>query len=257
MEHVLSSQFRFKGVVKHLAIYVVFALILVWLMPLVKPIVLRTTKPERPAYWPLGIVVHHSDTPFRIKGKFVDASLLDRFHKQRGFSREYEGKVYHIAYHYVILPDGTIQKGRPDYCIGAHAGNTYYNKHYLGVCLIGAFDPSSPFFGHGSAKSPTSAQMSALQSLCVKLCVKYEIPVQNIIRHRDANWTYCPGRYMPFGHFMQVMRKQLPEDLQNNKASVSARIAPKMHKSQNNNEGITHSLSELYTVVLNAFTIQR
>ena len=51
----------------------------------------------------------------------INAARLEEIHKKRGFGIEFEGKKYHIAYHYVILPDGTIEKGRPDHCEGAHA----------------------------------------------------------------------------------------------------------------------------------------
>lgn len=219
---------------------------------MIKPVALHICKHSRPSYWPLGIVVHHSDTPFRIKGKFVDAKMLDRFHAQRGFSKIYEGKVYHVAYHYVILPNGTVEHGRPDFCVGAHSGKTFYNKHYLGICLIGSFDPSSPYFGRGSATQPTAAQMAALQKLCVELCMKYEFPIENIIRHRDTNATYCPGRYMPFGHFMQAMRKQAPNEPKGPNYSISTSIGANSEYLQKSNEGINHINVEKYHVVSNA-----
>ncbi|MHB1460312.1 MAG: peptidoglycan recognition protein family protein [Armatimonadota bacterium] len=218
---------------------------------MIKPIVFRLYKPARPADWPLGIVVHHSDTPFRIKGEFVDAKMLDRFHAQRGFSKLYKGKLYHIAYHYVILPDGTVQHGRPDKCAGAHSGKAFYNKHYLGVCLIGSFDPSSPFFGKSSATQPTAAQMTALQSLCVQLIRKYEIPVENVIRHRDTNSTYCPGRYMPFGHFMLALRKELVIEHITGDTGIYTSILPNMRHSDQSKEGNRHTGSENYHVVKN------
>src|SRR5262249_11888219 len=61
---------------------------------------------------PAGIIIHHSDTPGVIHGKYVGAALIDRSHKRRGFSTHYRGKFYHIGYHYVIREDGVIEPGR-------------------------------------------------------------------------------------------------------------------------------------------------
>ncbi|GIV16153.1 MAG: hypothetical protein KatS3mg022_1588 [Armatimonadota bacterium] len=66
--------------------------------------------PARPPM-PEGILIHHSATPFRLKGRIVDAKKIDEMHRQRGFSIVCNQKTYHIGYHYVILPDGRIQPG--------------------------------------------------------------------------------------------------------------------------------------------------
>src|ERR1700722_13695431 len=62
---------------------------------------------------PPGILIHHSDTPAKLHGVTFNAAALDRIAQERGFSITFEGKTYHISYHYVILPDGTIETGRP------------------------------------------------------------------------------------------------------------------------------------------------
>src|SRR5439155_5178558 len=81
---------------------------------------------------PVGIVIHHSAVPMYFQGTPVNADALDKLHALRGYGGFYCGKPYHIRYHYVILPDGTIQNGRPDGCRGAHARG--YNS-YIGICL--------------------------------------------------------------------------------------------------------------------------
>ena len=40
-----------------------------------------------------------------------------------------------IGYHKIILRDGTIENGRPEYWMGAHVKGK--NNKSLGVCLIG------------------------------------------------------------------------------------------------------------------------
>lgn len=70
------------------------------------------------------LVVHCSDSP---QGRGDNAQTIHRWHVERGFDC--------IGYHKVILEDGTIEDGRPEYIRGAHVKN--YNWCSLGVCLIG------------------------------------------------------------------------------------------------------------------------
>src|SRR5580700_1568911 len=68
------------------------------------------TVPTGPLYPdPPGILIHHSDTPAKLHGTTFNAATLDRIAKKRGFAVTFEGKTYHISYHYIILQDGTIQ----------------------------------------------------------------------------------------------------------------------------------------------------
>ena len=71
---------------------------------------------------PAGIVIHHTATGAAVEGHRVDADRIARWHERRGFSAEYRGEVYHIGYHYVILPDGALQRGRPEWMLGADEG---------------------------------------------------------------------------------------------------------------------------------------
>ena len=70
------------------------------------------------------IVIHCSATK---EGVNVSAATIDTWHKRRGWNG--------IGYHKVICRNGTIQNGRPEYWIGAHAKGV--NQNSLGVCLIG------------------------------------------------------------------------------------------------------------------------
>ena len=68
-------------------------------------------------------IIHCSDSP---QGRGDNAETIHRWHKERGFDG--------IGYHYVILEDGTIENGRPEYWSGAHAKG---HNEALGICLIG------------------------------------------------------------------------------------------------------------------------
>ena len=84
---------------------------------------------------PEGIIIHHTG-PLNAEGQPVDVEFLDSFHQERGYGSYYWGRVYHIGYHYIILPNGGVQEGRPEHLHGAHAQG--FNS-YLGVALVGNF----------------------------------------------------------------------------------------------------------------------
>ena len=70
------------------------------------------------------LVIHCSDTP---DDRDVTAEEIHRWHLEKGYSG--------IGYHYVILRNGVVEKGRPDFWKGAHA--KIVNDRSLGICLIG------------------------------------------------------------------------------------------------------------------------
>lgn len=145
---------------------------------------------------PAGIIVHHSAVPSFHEGEELDAKLLDKIHSRRGYGIFYWGRTYNIGYHYVILPDGTVQQGRPETCRGAHARG--YNS-YIGICLIGDFSKEDNPRGEKGPQEPTQAQMRALIELGRRLQERYHIPAQNVRRHSEMNPdTQCPGTHFPF-----------------------------------------------------------
>jgi N-acetylmuramoyl-L-alanine amidase len=140
---------------------------------------------------PEGIIVHHAALPVKLQGHAVDAETIDRLHEQRGYGAFYWGRVYHVGYHFIILPDGTIQQGRPEHCRGSHAAG--YDS-FLGICLIGNFSANSNPDGDRGLKEPTEAQIQALTALVKRLRTSYHIPLDRIRRHSDVNpHTECPG----------------------------------------------------------------
>jgi N-acetyl-anhydromuramyl-L-alanine amidase AmpD len=143
------------------------------------------------------IIIHHSQTP----GGNVE--FLRNVHvKDNGWTD--------VGYHYVItngIPhgnwpagmDGFVQDGRPVEMVGAHAKGA--NQDSIGICLIGDFENNQP----------TRKQIASLTSLLIELCNEYDItPFGNILGHRDANNTDCPGRYlysflMPLKVFLEAV----------------------------------------------------
>lgn len=153
--------------------------------------------PQSPFVTPVGIVLHDSDTPAKWHGVVCDEKYLDRLHAREhpGWATVYDGHVYHIGYHFVILPDGVVQDGRPIGCVGAHART---HNNWIGICLIGGFSTNRRWW----PERPTAAQMRSLTRLCEQLMSRYHIPPEYVKRHRDLNDTWCPGDRFPYRRLM-------------------------------------------------------
>lgn len=125
------------------------------------------------------IVIHHSATPSG------SASSFDHYH------REKKGWDRGLGYHFVIgngngSSNGVVETGRRwiRQIDGAHAGSAEYNKHGIGICLVGDFET-----GH-----PTEEQMSSLVMLVRELQRLCNIPSENVVLHRHIRDTRCPGK---------------------------------------------------------------
>ena len=113
------------------------------------------------------LVVHCSDTPDE------GTCTVSDIHKMH-LSFGWDG----IGYHRIISRDGSIERGRPDYWIGAHVKG--FNKVSLGVCLIGR-------------NSFTKIQMEALEKVLRNWRRVY--PKAKIVGHCDFEYTNktCPN----------------------------------------------------------------
>lgn len=160
---------------------------------------------------PEGIVIHHTSvmppilhlgasTAARIP---MDLNTWDEFHRQRGFGAFYWGRMYHIGYHYIIFPDGTVRKGRPEQCVGAHAKG--FNK-YLGIAVLGDFSKQSGSTATVVSPEPTKEQMQALVALCRHLRARYNIPLEKVIAHSAVARTECPGGRFPFAELLRQIQ---------------------------------------------------
>lgn len=119
------------------------------------------------------IIVHCSATP---RGRKVTAADIDRWHKERGFRC--------IGYHYVILLDGTIERGRAESEIGAHCKG--HNAGSIGICYIGGLTGD----GKQAVDTRTDQQRVAMTELIMSLKERY--PKAKVYGHRDFAAKECP-----------------------------------------------------------------
>ena len=158
---------------------------------------------------PTGIVLHHTAIlPSEIAPP-RSRRAVDKYHEARGFEIKCSGRVYHEAYHFLILPDGRVQRGRPETCQGAHAEG--YNS-YLGISIVGDFSSEDNPHGEKGPIKPTEKQIDSLVQLCRKLKDQYNIPLHHIVRHSDTSSTRCPGDRFPFSFLLQQIETSAATD---------------------------------------------
>jgi len=165
-----------------------------------------------------GLAIHHSATADPRSGAPL-GNALTFFHYHvnvRGWT--------HGGYHYVLLPDGTLEYALDEKIAGYHAGfkdadNThhlehgqYWNHHYLAICLVGYFENGRTWRQAGSGllhvmpdehTTPTGAQMETLRVFVRHLMAKHGIPVEKVRGHRELTGckTHCPGLNFDLGAF--------------------------------------------------------
>lgn len=115
------------------------------------------------------IICHHA------AAKTCGAATIHQWHKANGWAG--------IGYHFVVRKNGTVERGRPEKYVGAHA--TGSNSDSIGVCFEGNFDQ----------ESMGAAQKNAGIELISWLKSKYGIGT--VVGHRDVMATSCPGKYFP------------------------------------------------------------
>lgn len=108
------------------------------------------------------IVIHCADTP---KGVYFNVDDIRKWHvEERGWSD--------VGYHYIILLDGTIEKGREDITTGAHVAG--HNSSSIGICYIGG--------GNGEDTRTTAQKASLVHLISVLRRIHTEAEV---LGHRD------------------------------------------------------------------------
>ena len=127
------------------------------------------------------VIIHHTASAD------VPASTIHQWHLNQGWSG--------IGYHFVVRANGTIERGRPELAIGAHAGSAG-NGDSIGVVLTGNFETGAP----------STAQMIALTELIKELRGRYGNLA--VIGHKDVMATACPGKNFPWDE----LRKRLEDD---------------------------------------------
>lgn len=153
------------------------------------------TLPIKGRGWPFrslktvtDITVHHAGAP--------DHHGPSQFAAYHVLPKSKQGKGYPaIAYHFVILPDGTINQCLPLTAWSSHNG--FNNKNAIGVCLAGNFE------NHPA----TDAQMESLGWVIrhIREVVPY---VKYLCGHREypkrIGRTLCPGKFFD----MEALRQK-------------------------------------------------
>lgn len=122
------------------------------------------------------LIVHCTATK---PGAKVNVDIIDGWHKERGFKKQPQsGRI--CGYHFVVLPDGTIETGRYLSEIGAHVSGQ--NSRSIGICYVGGLDANGK-----AADTRTPEQKEALIWLLSRLVVMFP----------DATTCYNP-RFITF-----------------------------------------------------------
>ena len=125
------------------------------------------------------IVIHHAAMPTT-----TTRSDIHELHLTNGWAG--------IGYHKLIFADGSLENGRPEDVIGAHAFGA--NQRSLGIVLVGNFDQ----------EAPSEVQFDAAVKLSLEFMRKYRVPLQKVMPHRGVTeGTDCPGVLFPWQEFMQ------------------------------------------------------
>ncbi len=113
------------------------------------------------------LIVHCSDTNDEENITAID---IHKMHLEFGWNG--------IGYHKIILRNGNIENGRPEFWKGAHVKGI--NNQSLGVCLVGR-------------ENFTTKQFSSLKKVLVGWKKKYTSAI--IMGHRDVVKTHktCPN----------------------------------------------------------------
>ena len=89
-----------------------------------------------------------------------------------------------IGYNYYVRKDGSVYRGRPENCVGAH---TYgYNDVSIGVCFEGNFE------------TDTMGEAQYLAGIALLRDILSRYPGLEIKRHKDFDATACPGANFPY-----------------------------------------------------------
>ena len=119
------------------------------------------------------IIVHCTATR---EGAPVSLDTVRRWHLERGWSD--------IGYHYLILLDGTIERGRPEERQGAHVRG--HNRNSIGVSYVGGVDRNLK-----AKDTRTQDQKDSLHNLLSNLMASYEDATLH--GHNEFSNKACPS----------------------------------------------------------------
>jgi N-acetyl-anhydromuramyl-L-alanine amidase AmpD len=155
------------------------------------------------------IILHHSATDYQqndqdIDGKLIGRTICDR--AQEKWKKEYPD--YRCDYHFIVGHTGEVFKAQPIEKPVWHCTNYQANLVSIGICFLGNFE---------NIEMPIE-QFNAGIKLIKTLMEKYNIPLINVLRHRDVvsdishttNSTECPGKNFPYIHMLDALRDGEP-----------------------------------------------
>ena len=128
------------------------------------------------------VVVHHTAGTASNDIKQVTKEI-SRLHRRK-FRKMGKSAGLHVAYHYLITPNGRVWKVRDPDDVGHHAGNWGVNKRSVAVCVVGDF----------SKHRPTRSQVRSLDVLVRRL--QSERKIKSVIPHSYCRATLCCGEYL-------------------------------------------------------------
>jgi len=155
------------------------------------------------------IILHHSATDYKqndedTTGKQIAKTICDR--AQEKWKKEFP--AYKCDYHFIIGHTGEVFKAQPIEQPAWHCTNYQANLVSAGICFLGNFE---------NIEMPIE-QFNASVKLIKTLMKEYNIPLTNILRHRDvvsdithtSTSTQCPGKNFPYIHTLDALRNGEP-----------------------------------------------
>ena len=155
------------------------------------------------------IILHHSATDYKADaddttGKVIAKTICDR--AQEKYKKDYPD--YKCDYHFIIGHGGDVFKGQPVEQLSWHCTNYQANLVSVGICFLGNFE---------NIQMPTE-QFNAGVNLIKSLMKQYNVPLSNVLRHRDvvsdishtANSTECPGKNFLYVQMLDALRDGEP-----------------------------------------------
>ena len=155
------------------------------------------------------IVLHHSATDYQSNKDDIDGKLIGRTICDRAQDKwEKKFPDYKCDYHFIIGHTGEVFKAQPIEQPAWHCTNYQANLVSVGICFLGNFE---------NIEMPIE-QFNAGVKLIETLMEEYNIPLINILRHRDVvsdishttDSTECPGKNFPYVHLLDALRDGEP-----------------------------------------------
>lgn len=135
----------------------------------------------------------------------MDVTLVASWHREKGLGAG-AGDRRDCAYHFLILPDGAVQEGRPIDWAGSGTRDLEDNRRSVAIALVGDFEPAHNG-GETFPSTPTGEQMEALAGLASELMSAYGIGPEAVHGHGEVSSSACPGSALD----MEAVRNRLRE----------------------------------------------